>query len=200
MLTALICKRCSGSLPAPTDSPFVACSYCGTTHAVAAPKLELRPQAYVPSDSELRRAAISAAWDEARKHAPKDPTVALRAVLVHYCHAIQDEREAERAARLAERLLDGFDKEHRTDVKRDQQVVTRVAEAAVKAVIELRSVQKTDINLPFLTATTQGPLHLQHEVKRELLPQLDHIQVVEVSEATPPPSEKPKKKGWWPFG
>jgi hypothetical protein len=203
---ALLCKRCSGSLPAPSDeSPFVACSYCGTTHVIGPPRLELRLEPPKPSEYDRRRAAIDAAWDEARAHAPSNPTVALRAVLALHCRGVKDEQEAERAARLAERLLDGFDKEHGTEVKLDKNVVTRVCDASVKAVIELRSVERTELNLPFLTATPAGPLHLAYTMKQSMLPHLDGMPVIEVAEAAAPtpqaePEPPKKKRGWWPFG
>jgi molecular chaperone DnaK len=42
----------------------------------------------------------------------------------------------------------------------------RLKEAAEKAKIELSQVTETEINLPFITATSEGPLHLQHKVTR----------------------------------
>ncbi len=206
MIDALVCKRCSGALPAPTaDSPFVACEYCGTTHLIGVPRMELLPQSQTPSDYERIKTAAELAWDHARSTA-KDPVVALRAVVAARAHNLRDELEAERVARLAESLLRGFDTANKTETLSDKTVVMRMAEAASKCVIELRNIQSTEINLPFLTATTQGPIHLLHTVRRATLEQLDNVQSVEVREAAAPapapaPADEPKKKKkWWQFG
>ena len=52
------------------------------------------------------------------------------------------------------------------DLRRDRQALQRLTEAAEKAKIELSGVGVTDINLPFITATEEGPLHVETRLTR----------------------------------
>jgi molecular chaperone DnaK len=52
------------------------------------------------------------------------------------------------------------------DLRKERQALQRLTEAAEKAKIELSTVISTEINLPFITATAEGPLHLETELKR----------------------------------
>jgi molecular chaperone DnaK len=52
------------------------------------------------------------------------------------------------------------------DLRRDRQALQRLMEAAEKAKIELSAVSVTDINLPFITATEDGPKHLETRLTR----------------------------------
>src|SRR5690606_1361580 len=52
------------------------------------------------------------------------------------------------------------------DLSKDNMAVQRLKEAAEKAKIELSQVQSTQINLPFITATDSGPLHLDVQLTR----------------------------------
>ncbi len=89
MTIALVCKQCLAPLPGPGgNSPFVACSYCGTTHAVSESKTELAPRPPGPTDGDRIRVDASVAWDEARAHA-KDPVVAVRAVVAVHSRAVE---------------------------------------------------------------------------------------------------------------
>lgn len=63
-------------------------------------------------------------------------------------------------------LVDGFKKENGVDLSKDAMALTRLKEAAEKAKIELSSVQETEINLPFITATADGPIHLLKTLTR----------------------------------
>lgn len=59
-----------------------------------------------------------------------------------------------------------FKKENGVDLKADKMALQRLKEAAEKAKIELSSTLKTEINLPFITATAEGPKHLQMDLSR----------------------------------
>ncbi|MEG0075623.1 MAG: molecular chaperone DnaK [Eubacterium sp.] len=59
-----------------------------------------------------------------------------------------------------------FKKTHGIDLKSDKMALQRLKEAAEKAKIELSSVMKSDINLPFITATAEGPQHLELSLTR----------------------------------
>ncbi|MCC7381763.1 MAG: molecular chaperone DnaK [Deltaproteobacteria bacterium] len=63
-------------------------------------------------------------------------------------------------------LMDEFRKDTGIDVTKDKMVVQRLKEAAEKAKIELSAAFETEINLPFLTADTSGPKHLQVKLTR----------------------------------
>ncbi len=63
-------------------------------------------------------------------------------------------------------LVEGFKNEHGVDLSADRMAHQRLKEAAEKAKIELSSVMETEVNLPFITATNAGPLHLQRKLTR----------------------------------
>ena len=69
-------------------------------------------------------------------------------------------------------LAGEFKKETGVDLMNDDQAVQRLREASEKAKIELSTTLKTDINLPFITATQQGPKHLTHTLTRAKLEEL----------------------------
>ncbi len=59
-----------------------------------------------------------------------------------------------------------FRAEHGVDLSSDRMAGQRLREAAEKAKIELSTVAETEINLPFVTATSAGPLHLNYKLTR----------------------------------
>ncbi len=63
-------------------------------------------------------------------------------------------------------LVEGFKNDHGVDLSKDKMALQRLKEAAEKAKIELSSVAETEVNLPFITATSEGPLHLQRKLTR----------------------------------
>ncbi|HEX7275792.1 MAG TPA: molecular chaperone DnaK, partial [Acidimicrobiales bacterium] len=63
-------------------------------------------------------------------------------------------------------LVETFKNEHGVDLSKDKMAVQRLKEAGEKAKIELSTVQETTINLPFITATDAGPLHLDTKLTR----------------------------------
>ena len=63
-------------------------------------------------------------------------------------------------------LVTGFKNDHGVDLSKDRMALQRLKEAAEKAKIELSQVAETEINLPFITATAEGPLHLQRKLTR----------------------------------
>jgi molecular chaperone DnaK len=63
-------------------------------------------------------------------------------------------------------LTTSFKGDHGVDLSKDKMAVQRLKEAAEKAKIELSQVQQTQINLPFITATADGPLHLDYSLTR----------------------------------
>ena len=69
-------------------------------------------------------------------------------------------------------LADEFKKDEGIDLRKDPMAMQRLKDAAEKAKIELSSSQKTNVNLPFITATDSGPKHLNIDVTRSKFEQL----------------------------
>ncbi|MGN0732957.1 MAG: molecular chaperone DnaK [Emergencia sp.] len=69
-------------------------------------------------------------------------------------------------------LADSFAKEHGVDLRQDKMALQRLKEAAEKAKKELSSAQTTNINLPFITVTAEGPLHMNMDLTRAKFDQL----------------------------
>ncbi len=69
-------------------------------------------------------------------------------------------------------LLDEFKKENGVDLSKDRQAMQRLKDAAEKAKIELSSTMETEINIPFITADSSGPKHLNIKLTRAKLEQL----------------------------
>lgn len=76
--------------------------------------------------------------------------------------------------RLIDYLADEFKKQEGIDLRKDPMALQRLKEAAEKAKIELSSSMQTDVNLPFITATQDGPKHLNITVTRAKFEQLIH--------------------------
>ena len=68
--------------------------------------------------------------------------------------------------KLVNYIADEFKKENGVDLKQDKMSLQRLKEAAEKAKKELSSTMSTNINLPFITATQAGPLHLNMDITR----------------------------------
>jgi len=64
-------------------------------------------------------------------------------------------------------LVQDFEEKEGTNLTKDIQALQRLTEAAEKAKMELSNVEKTTINLPFITADKTGPKHIQHDLTRE---------------------------------
>ncbi len=63
-------------------------------------------------------------------------------------------------------MADQFQRDHGIDLRRDKMVLQRLRDAAEKAKIELSGMTSTSINLPFITATAEGPLHFEATLTR----------------------------------
>jgi molecular chaperone DnaK len=74
--------------------------------------------------------------------------------------------------RIIDYLSDEFQKENGMDLHNDPMALQRLKEAAEKAKIELSSSQQTDINLPYITADSTGPKHLNVKLTRAKLESL----------------------------
>ena len=74
--------------------------------------------------------------------------------------------------RVIDWMVTEFKNAHGVDLSNDKMALQRLKEAAEKAKIELSSAQQTTINLPFITATSDGPLHLELELSRSRFQEL----------------------------
>ena len=68
--------------------------------------------------------------------------------------------------RVIDWMADRFQHEHGIDLRKDKMVLQRLRDAAEKAKIELSGMTSTSINLPFITATAEGPLHFEATLTR----------------------------------
>src|SRR5689334_4782131 len=68
--------------------------------------------------------------------------------------------------RVIDWLVSQFKNKHGVDLGNDRMALQRLKEAAEKAKIELSQTTETTINLPFITATAEGPLHLEEKLSR----------------------------------
>ncbi|MBE6529376.1 MAG: molecular chaperone DnaK [Ruminococcaceae bacterium] len=68
--------------------------------------------------------------------------------------------------RVIDWMADKFQKENGIDLRKDKMVLQRLRDAAEKAKIELSGMASTSINLPFITATAEGPLHFEATLTR----------------------------------
>ena len=88
--------------------------------------------------------------------------------------------------RLIDWIADEFQREEGIDLRTDPMALQRLKEAAEKAKIELSASSQTTINLPFITATQEGPKHLTLDLSRSKFEQL----VDDLVQRTIPPMEK----------
>ena len=91
--------------------------------------------------------------------------------------------------RLIDYIADEFQKQEGIDLRKDRMALQRLKEAAEKAKIELSGQTQTNINLPFITATEDGPKHLTLDITRAAFEKL----VDDLVERTIPPMEKALK-------
>jgi molecular chaperone DnaK len=74
--------------------------------------------------------------------------------------------------RLVDFLADEFKRSDSIDLRNDPMALQRLKEAAEKAKMELSQMMQTDVNLPFITATQEGPKHLNVTITRAKFEQL----------------------------
>ncbi|HEY3703161.1 MAG TPA: molecular chaperone DnaK [Acidimicrobiales bacterium] len=74
--------------------------------------------------------------------------------------------------RIIDWLVTTFKNTEGVDLSADKMALQRLKEAAEKAKVELSSVQETQVNLPFITATSEGPKHLDLKLTRAKLSEL----------------------------
>ncbi|NLL52478.1 MAG: molecular chaperone DnaK [Peptococcaceae bacterium] len=88
--------------------------------------------------------------------------------------------------RLIDYIVAEFKKSHAVDLAKDRIALQRLKEAAEKAKIELSGVTQTNINLPFITMSAEGPLHLDMNITRAKFEEL----ISDLVEATMGPTRQ----------
>ncbi|MFW5777335.1 MAG: molecular chaperone DnaK [Spirochaetota bacterium] len=88
--------------------------------------------------------------------------------------------------RIIDWLVESFKGDYGIDLAQDRMALQRLKEAAEKAKKELSSTQQTDVNLPFITADSSGPKHLQYSLTRSKFEQM----VAELVEKTKGPCQQ----------
>lgn len=68
--------------------------------------------------------------------------------------------------KLTDWMIEKFRKQYGVDLSKDKQALQRIQESAEKAKIELSTKLETDINIPFVTSTKEGPLHMEITITR----------------------------------
>lgn len=84
--------------------------------------------------------------------------------------------------RIINYIADNFKKENGVDLTQDKMSLQRLKEAAEKAKKELSTTMTTNINLPFISATAAGPLHLNMDLSRAKFNELTHDLVEKTTE------------------
>ena len=68
--------------------------------------------------------------------------------------------------RIVDYMADDFKRNEGIDLRKDKQALQRLTEAAEKAKMELSTLSNTSISLPFITATADGPKHIETNLSR----------------------------------
>lgn len=193
MTIALTCPWCGAPLPAvAAGQPFATCAYCGATSSlsgVRATKAQAPTNAApaVPAgDSTLQQRVIDT-FKAARERgaSPYDALVAASR------ERLGPLGQTDAFARVCLALGRDFDAENGTSVVDDPICMSRLVEVYLKAIEVVRAQGQFDVNLPFFTATREGPKHFTRTITADL--------VAELAARDPAPPPK-KKRGFWPFG
>jgi molecular chaperone DnaK (HSP70) len=91
------------------------------------------------------------------------PMTALRAASIEHADP------SSRTAQLILAFARDFDREHGTSVATEHAALERIADKYLSAIVELRAVNESNIDCPFLATTATGPKHLEKRVTVEIL-------------------------------
>ena len=199
-LRSLACCRCGGPLaPSDTLPTLIDCLYCGTINAATA---DATSEATERIDVDVRNRAITRFTEAlvAALNAGQPPFEAVRAASAAHLGVAG---RTDTIARIAIALAQDFEREEKVSIDRDATVLSRIANAYLVALEVLRTSESYDLNLPFLTATARGPLHLRRTLTSKLLAELG-TRDPSASAVSPPAAKDQaasakKSKGWWPF-
>lgn len=211
---ALTCPWCGAPLPrVEAGQPFVTCGYCAATaslsgvRAVKAEPGHAPPATAVCASPELKRHVI--ATFEAKLQAGASAFDALVAAAQERLGALG---QTEAFARVCIALLRDFDAANNTQTAADPLCVGRMIEVYLTAIEEVRTTGAYEFNMPFFSATPEGPKHFARRLSAEVIAELaardPNARPVRGSGPAPiagpaEPAAEPagvKKKWYWPFG
>lgn len=209
MTTPLVCAKCGAPLPlAAAGQQFVSCGYCNATLQLDASGAHLAKEADAGASRPLLDGIDEAVARKRRFVAALEEQ--LRAKVKPYdalCSAAREHLgtlgQSDGIARVTLALAADFDREHRTHCTTDVNALSRIADAYMKACVELARMPETEMNLPFLTANEEGPKHLLLTVTPAIFAALAARPLAAPEPEAPrveAEAAPPKKKGWWPFG
>jgi hypothetical protein len=128
------------------------------------------------------------------------PYAAIREAAAH----LELGAQAETAARVAVGLVRDFERESGLDAATHPLVLARIVQSYLLALDDLRTTDRTEINLPFLFSDATGPKHILRTVTARVFaelaardPEAPALVTPAPAPASPPPA---KKRRWWPFG
>ncbi len=158
----------------------------------------------VTSAAELKRRTRQ--FDEAVKQAFAAGMAPLDAVRAGAAAHLGPYGQCDAVARVAVAIAYDFDQANATRVQTDALALSRIVEAYLNALPEIHAEGEATMNLPFLTATARGPLHLQRTLSPADLAALaarDISQPAPIARPEAPTTAedtpRPKRKGWWLF-
>ena len=86
--------------------------------------------------------------------------------------------------KIMDYLVEQFKNDNGIDLSKDRMAMQRLKESAEKAKIELSTLQKTTISLPFITSGAAGPLHMEYELTRSKFEALTQVLVEKTMKLT----------------
>jgi len=94
-------------------------------------------------------------------------------VIVTAPGALQESRTVPpRDQKIVDWLITEFKTKNNIDLSKDKMALQRLKDAAEKAKIELSQMMETEVNLPFITAGANGPIHMEEKLTRTRLEQM----------------------------
>lgn len=176
------------------DVPFVACTYCHTVSNAAGNIVERRDpeEAPPPSDDwERKEWAKKQAWKGFREALTGGDTVTFEQLRDASRDHLSVLGETDALARVAWSLLMDFEREHAVQLSGDPEPYVRIARGYLDTVRALITKPSTELNLPFIHVTDDGPLHLTRELSVESLRELAE------REPEPRGGNEGGKRGFW---
>lgn len=200
MTTPLTCPTCGAPLPRPLEGQTsLECFYCGGTASLTGARATAGGAR--PFDSTTAARVI-----EAFKGALAAKRTPFEALVVACRERLGPAGETDSFARVVFALGRAFDEENKTHIVEDPVAISRLIEGYFLTIQGLRESPTHTLNLPFLTATSSGPLHLMRTLSAADIAALLASSMSSRPQASPragapsEPTEPPKKKKWWPFG
>lgn len=200
----LVCPKCGGPLPASAaTAEQTKCAFCSVVLCRVAHDFEPATGSVptAPSDRVRQgRQAFEAAIQKGFQ-AGDDPRAVLKHALSEHLGL---ESEAEVVATVAFGLAEQLQRDEGVDLKTDAVAICRLALAYINAADVLRESQQAELNLPFITATSSGPVHYSRSLTIADIRTLasgrpltqEQPPPATATDSTDPPT---KKKWWWPF-